>query len=211
MLPLPLWQSVVLVIRRAMFVYVGLAFFLRPEPDGDNMGWCGGVLDDPFHYSDDINRLLFGLADDPRPRPLRGRNDCSISARCSAWWAVWSEQPQPGAAAPADQQAFAEREYEVIARAGILSPDGTVECPLLGPAFLARPSAATRVRRALLPVWLVTGRSARSYNRRATRAHPSLEDSRAFARQITSPTTSAHRLLPTPAADGKWNLPSLPP
>jgi len=41
--------------------YCLFAYFFRPEPDTSNMGWCGGVLDNPFRYSDDINRFLLGL------------------------------------------------------------------------------------------------------------------------------------------------------
>jgi len=58
MIPLPLWKSVVLV-SGIILVYVGLAFFIRPEPHKDNMGWLGGFVDDPFHYSDNVNRFLF--------------------------------------------------------------------------------------------------------------------------------------------------------
>ena len=47
----------------AMFlvVYLGLAYYLRPTPDYSNMGWLGGVIDDPFRYSDDVNRFLWFL------------------------------------------------------------------------------------------------------------------------------------------------------
>jgi hypothetical protein len=55
---LPLWQVMVLVAG-AMLIYTGIAFFVRPEANGDNMGIVGGLGDDPFQYADDVNRLLF--------------------------------------------------------------------------------------------------------------------------------------------------------
>ncbi|MHB1037414.1 MAG: hypothetical protein ACYC35_22985 [Pirellulales bacterium] len=59
-IPLPLWQSAVMVTG-VLLVYSAAAFFLRPEPNTDNLGWLGGFFDDPFHYSDDVNRWLWGL------------------------------------------------------------------------------------------------------------------------------------------------------
>jgi hypothetical protein len=60
LIPLPMWQAIV-VSAGVLLIYVGLAFFFRPEPDPDNMGWAGGLVNDPFHYSDNINRWLFTL------------------------------------------------------------------------------------------------------------------------------------------------------
>lgn len=40
------------------FFYITLGYLVRPEPDTSNMGWCGGLMDNPFRYSDDINRML---------------------------------------------------------------------------------------------------------------------------------------------------------
>jgi len=57
---LPLWQAVVLVAG-VMLVYTGIAFFVRPEPNTDNMGIAGGLANDPFQYSDNINRWLWNL------------------------------------------------------------------------------------------------------------------------------------------------------
>jgi hypothetical protein len=58
LIPLPLWQSLALV-GGGILIYVGIAFFVRPEPNGDNMGWLGGFFNDPTHYSDNVNRALF--------------------------------------------------------------------------------------------------------------------------------------------------------
>lgn len=45
-------------------VYCVIAFFVRPEPDTSNMGWLGGLIDNPFRISDDMNRtiLFFKIA-----------------------------------------------------------------------------------------------------------------------------------------------------
>lgn len=56
----PLWQAV-LITAGAMTVYTGIAFFLRPEPNTDNMGWGGGMMNDPFQCSDNVNRFLWRL------------------------------------------------------------------------------------------------------------------------------------------------------
>jgi hypothetical protein len=42
-----------------MLIYTGIAFFVRPEPNTDNMGYGGGLANDPFQYSDNINRILW--------------------------------------------------------------------------------------------------------------------------------------------------------
>lgn len=42
--------------------YVIVGTILRPKPRTDNMGMAGGLIDNPFQYSDDINRSLFGLS-----------------------------------------------------------------------------------------------------------------------------------------------------
>jgi hypothetical protein len=55
---LPMWQAA-LYVGGAMLVYTAIAFFLRPEANGDNMGWFGGTSNDPTQYSDNINRFLW--------------------------------------------------------------------------------------------------------------------------------------------------------
>jgi hypothetical protein len=57
-IPLPLWKSVVLS-SGLMLIYVGIAFFVRPEPNGENMGFAGGLFNDPTQYSDNMNRALW--------------------------------------------------------------------------------------------------------------------------------------------------------
>src|SRR5687768_7849320 len=55
---LPVWQAAA-YIGGAMFAYTAVAFFIRPEANGDNMGWFGGASNDPTQYSDNINRFLW--------------------------------------------------------------------------------------------------------------------------------------------------------
>jgi hypothetical protein len=57
---LPLWQACA-AVAGVMLIYVGIAFFFRPEPNTDNMGWFGGMSNDPTQYSDNINRSLWNL------------------------------------------------------------------------------------------------------------------------------------------------------
>lgn len=57
---LPLWKAVAMATG-VLFLYVGLAFVVRPKPKLDNLGWGYGLIDDPTQYSDDINRGLFEL------------------------------------------------------------------------------------------------------------------------------------------------------
>jgi hypothetical protein len=44
-----------------LVLYVAVAFFFRPQANTDNMGWGLGLANDPFQYSDNINRFLFKL------------------------------------------------------------------------------------------------------------------------------------------------------
>lgn len=45
----------------ATLIYLALAHVLRPEPDHSDMGLMGGLIDNPFSWSDDYNRFLFSL------------------------------------------------------------------------------------------------------------------------------------------------------
>jgi hypothetical protein len=55
---LPQWKAIV-GVSAAMIFYTCVAFFFRPEANGDNMGWFGGSTNDPTQYSDNINRMLW--------------------------------------------------------------------------------------------------------------------------------------------------------
>ena len=39
-------------------IYCLVGYFIIPKPDYSNIGWAGGLMDNPFRYSDDLNRLL---------------------------------------------------------------------------------------------------------------------------------------------------------
>lgn len=43
-------------------LYLVAGYFLRPNPDLSNLGLFGGLIDNPFRYSDDQNRNLLFLA-----------------------------------------------------------------------------------------------------------------------------------------------------
>ena len=55
-----LWKAIV-AIAATMMAYTAIAYFVRPEANGDNMGWFGGSTNDPTQYSDNINRFLWKL------------------------------------------------------------------------------------------------------------------------------------------------------
>lgn len=46
----------------AFIGYLLLAFWLSPQPDQSNMGWLGGLVNNPFRISDNVNRMLFWFA-----------------------------------------------------------------------------------------------------------------------------------------------------
>lgn len=57
----PLWQAIA-VAAVIIPVYTAIAFFFRPEPNTDNMGMGGGLANDPFQNSDNVNRFLWRLS-----------------------------------------------------------------------------------------------------------------------------------------------------
>jgi hypothetical protein len=54
------WQAVGKTTGVAT-VHLLIARFVRPEPEMDNLGGLGGLVDDPFHVSDDVSRFLLLL------------------------------------------------------------------------------------------------------------------------------------------------------
>ena len=42
-------------------VYLVASFFVHPAPEASNVGWGGGMFDNPFRFSDGLNRFLFTL------------------------------------------------------------------------------------------------------------------------------------------------------
>lgn len=49
------------ITSAVLLVYLLIAYFVHPEPEMDNLGWLGGLMDDPFHCSDDMSRFLLFL------------------------------------------------------------------------------------------------------------------------------------------------------
>jgi hypothetical protein len=42
-------------------IYLGIGYVFRPRPNLENMGWFGGLMDNPFRLSDGHNRFLVWL------------------------------------------------------------------------------------------------------------------------------------------------------
>ena len=50
-----------LLAAAASLAYLFTAFWLRPSPDVSNLGLWGTMIDHPFRFSDDVNRMLMFL------------------------------------------------------------------------------------------------------------------------------------------------------
>ncbi len=48
----------VMVFIGVIFLYCVISYYIVPKPDYSNVGWFGGLVDNPFRYSDDLNRIL---------------------------------------------------------------------------------------------------------------------------------------------------------
>lgn len=55
----PLTLSAIVFSALGTLLYLVFGYFVHIKPDSENIGWCGGLIDNPFRISDDINR--FGL------------------------------------------------------------------------------------------------------------------------------------------------------
>ena len=42
-------------------IYLALGYSVHPEPDMSNLGWLGGLVNDPIYYTDNVNRQLLAL------------------------------------------------------------------------------------------------------------------------------------------------------
>lgn len=42
-------------------IYLMVAFLIQPEPDTSDMGWFGGLINNPFRITDNFNRFLLFL------------------------------------------------------------------------------------------------------------------------------------------------------
>lgn len=58
---IPLNLSTVLVYSGGILAYCLVGYLLIPKPDWSNVGWLGGLFDNPFRFSDDLNRFLVFL------------------------------------------------------------------------------------------------------------------------------------------------------
>lgn len=54
----PLTLTALAAIFGGLALYLLLGYFVRPRADTENLGLAGGLIDNPFRYSDDINRSL---------------------------------------------------------------------------------------------------------------------------------------------------------
>lgn len=54
----PSWKHVL----GGLSAYLMIAWLIRPRADTRNLGWAGGLIDDPFRMSDDWNRGLLTLS-----------------------------------------------------------------------------------------------------------------------------------------------------
>ena len=45
-----------------VFIYCVISYLIIPKPDYSNIGWLGGLMDHPFRFSDDLNRMLIFLS-----------------------------------------------------------------------------------------------------------------------------------------------------
>ena len=58
------WQQnwgLYLGIWSGEIIYLILGFFVQPEPDTEDMGWFGGLINNPFRITDNFNRFLLFL------------------------------------------------------------------------------------------------------------------------------------------------------
>jgi hypothetical protein len=46
----------------AITSYLLVSYLVTPKPDMTNMGWLGGLINNPFRVSDNYNRFLFFLS-----------------------------------------------------------------------------------------------------------------------------------------------------
>ncbi len=55
------WREMLPLFLIGFGLYVLAAYLVRPEPNMDNIGWLGGLMDNPFRISDNVNRILLFL------------------------------------------------------------------------------------------------------------------------------------------------------
>ena len=53
--------SSILIRILATAIYLMISYAVHPEADTSNLGWFGGLVNNPFRFSDNINRFLVFL------------------------------------------------------------------------------------------------------------------------------------------------------
>ncbi len=131
-LPLPIWQRFV-VASGIMLIYVGIAFFVRPEPNPDNLGFLGGMMNDPTRYSDNISRGLWNAHCMLGPGRFIAETllDCStllgLTAEISAEQAAEVEEEKRREAARRDVERWHAEARERVDQRREERPGGTVQ------------------------------------------------------------------------------------
>jgi hypothetical protein len=130
-LKFPFWQCIAM-IAGAMCIYTGIAFFFRPEANTDNLGFAGGMANDPFQASDNVNRFLWKLHCVLGPGRFTAETflDLCVLLRL-AWGEEVVDEAQQGRAAAAAQ----------MAKSGEFSLDATRPIAPLDPNRFAQSSA----------------------------------------------------------------------
>jgi len=96
-----LWQAIA-IASVVVPVYTAIAFFFRPEPNTDNLGMAGGMVNDPFQNSDNVNRFLWRLSCCLGPGRFTAETMLDLYVLLSAL-----KTDQPGVQPPASQGAAA--------------------------------------------------------------------------------------------------------
>jgi hypothetical protein len=121
-----------------MIVYTAVAFFFRPEANTDNLGFGGGMANDPFQYGDNVNRILW------RAHCLLGPGRFTADTFldvCVLVGLLKSDEPKP-------IQGFDARGFPVIARGGTF--DATTPIAALAPNRFAQSSGTVVAGQILL-------------------------------------------------------------
>lgn len=113
-IPLPPLEAS-LVTAGVLLIYCGLAFFIRPEANEDNMGFLGGMFNNPFQYHDDINRALFQAKCLLAPGRFAAESVIDLLTLCNLIPEVTREQADQDRADKAETKRQA-REQEIKAR-----------------------------------------------------------------------------------------------
>lgn len=79
----PAWK-ITAIYFGGVLLYCGIAYLVRPNPNYMNMGWGGGLMNDPTQYSDNINRWLRDLECLLQPGQLAVESVLDLFILCGA-------------------------------------------------------------------------------------------------------------------------------